>query len=268
MKQTSTLVALAAATLVQAQAEPVRAGHATVEWLIATNGYTPGEPLVTGLRMTLDRGWHTYWINPGEGGMPMSVRFTLPDGWKAGEPQHPLPIRFQTGDLHDFGYEGTVVFPIILHPPAESQGDTEITAVFSWLTCDDTACVPGDATLTLHLVEDASATPAADTLDAAIATVPINAPDGWALSIAGGDGHFDLRLSTPPDIEATKLQVFPLTPNVIHPSAAFDFSPEKSWLAARVPKSPYAPENLTEVELVVHADALPRPIIVRWKDDS
>ena len=38
----------------------------------------------TGIRLVVDEGYHTYWLNPGDGGMKISVKWELPTGWSAG----------------------------------------------------------------------------------------------------------------------------------------------------------------------------------------
>lgn len=250
---------------VVAMAEPVRSGRAQTEWLSDTFGYTAGEPLVTALKMTLDKGWHTYWINPGEGGMPLSAEFTLPEGWKVEPPQHPFPVRFKTGELSDFGYEGTVLFPIILHPPAGSQGDVELKATFSWLACNDAACVPGDASLALTLNHaETNPTPAAAEIEESMRRIPTLAPDGWKLDVTESDDALHLRLFLPAPHDHNQLDVFPLTQNVIHPASTFIWQPARQGFTARVTKSPFAPANIESLELVVNAPSLASPVKIGW----
>lgn len=252
-----------------AHAGPVSSGKATVDWIADSLGYQPGQPVATALRMVLDDGWHTYWINPGEAGMPMDVRFTLPDGWRAEGPLYPMPIRFQTGGLADFGYEGTVVFPILLHPPVDAVGDVEIQAAFSWLTCDDSACIPGDATLTLALAKgEREATPASGEIAAAMKSIPAPAPASWALDVSRAGDQLLLTLSIPAGIPANRINAFPLTTHIIHPAAKFAWSPAGDAWTARVPMSPYAPETMESLELVIHAPGLDTPVIVTWNADS
>lgn len=248
---------------------PVQAGKARVEWIAPFASYQPGQPISTGFKMVLDEGWHTYWINPGEAGMPLGVDFSLPDGWKADEPMHPIPIRFKTGELADFGYEGTVIFPIILHPPADGPGgDVKIQATFSWLTCNDSACVPGDATLTLSLPSgDAVPTPAAEEIAAALKTIPVPAPKPWALKIVPTPDALELRLALPEGVDPEKIEVFPLTIHVAHPAASYRWTRAEGHWSATVPKSPYATESPERFELVVRAPGLERPVIVAWSAD-
>ncbi|MFU8893607.1 MAG: protein-disulfide reductase DsbD domain-containing protein [Luteolibacter sp.] len=248
-----------------AAAEPVRSGRAQVEWIAKTAGYSPGEPVVTALKMTLDQGWHTYWINPGEAGMPLSVDFKLPDGWSADDPAYPFPIRFKTGDLSDFGYEGSVIFPIVIHPPAGVDGDIAINASFSWLVCDDSACIPGDAMLSLTLkAGDSTPTPAAAEITKTINQIPTDAPEGWQLSLTETPKTVKLELTIPDGHHARELVVFPRTIDAIHPAAEFEWKASGDKWATSVPKSPFAPETIEAIDLVISAPSLDRPITVGW----
>jgi len=262
-----TTIATAALATVAFAGSP-RPGRAHVEWLSKTVGYLPGEPVITALKMTLDEGWHTYWINPGEAGMPLSTEIELPAGWTMESPQYPFPIRFNTGDLADFGYEGTVWFPILLHPPQDGEGDVEIHGTFSWLACDDSACIPGDATLSLSLKHSGQApaqAAAATEIAKAQLRIPTDTPDGWRLDVLDLGGELKLSLTLPASHDPRQLDVFPLTPSVIEPSAIFDWHGSDGKITANVSKSSFAPNPVETLDIVINAPSLDRPITVGWK---
>jgi DsbC/DsbD-like thiol-disulfide interchange protein len=52
-----------------AQAAPGRGPHATAALVAETRSIVPGQPLQLALRQTIEPGWHTYWINPGDAGL-------------------------------------------------------------------------------------------------------------------------------------------------------------------------------------------------------
>ena len=268
MKSSVLFTCILMLTSIESSADPIHSGRAQVEWVAKTAGYNPGEPVVTALKMTLDDGWHTYWINPGEAGMPLSMNLTLPDGWSADPVEYPLPVRFMTGDLHDFGYEGTVLFPITLHPPADASGDVEIKGSFDWLTCDDSACVPGDATLTLALASgNDTPTDAAEEIAESLKKIPTAAPENWTMSVSESDDSLLLKIDIHPSLYPPELDFFPLTINVVHPGADYDWKPAKGPWVTRVPKSSFAPDQLEQFELVIHSPSLPSPVILTWKAD-
>ncbi|MEI2420099.1 protein-disulfide reductase DsbD domain-containing protein, partial [Arthrospira platensis SPKY2] len=120
----------------------------------------PGEPLQIGLWLAHDPGWHTYWLNPGDSGLPTRIELDLPPGVEAGPIRWPIPERLPAGPLVNFGYSGTMVLPLALAVPADFPDDTlVIRARADWLICE-VECIPGDGEYTLMLpVTGATAPP-------------------------------------------------------------------------------------------------------------
>ena len=125
----------------------------------------------------LDKGWHTYWRNPGDAGEPTTIHWRLPPGWRAGEIVWPTPRRLPVGPIMNYGYEHEVVLPVPVEVPASAKvGDqAKITASVDYLVCAE-VCVPGSATvdLTVPVVAGASkADPAGGPeIAAALASAP------------------------------------------------------------------------------------------------
>lgn len=240
-----------------------RPGRAEASWSAVSTTYQPGKPLLTAFRLTADAGWHTYWDNPGEGGMPTTVELKLPDGWTAGEVGKPVPIRFRTGDLPGFGYEGETWFPVEIRPPAGAAGEVVLEAELAWLACGDDACVPGEATVRLPLAPGDPA-PAADAerIRQAAKRVPVPAAD-VTLEMADENGKWLLTLRNPrPDLDPAACDVFPLSPGVVDPGAAIRFakSGDGVWTAAAA-RSEYADKQTAELRLVLVPPGGP-PLIV------
>lgn len=85
-----------------------------------------------------DQGWHTYWKNPGDSGLPSE--FLLKPATKAHE--WPVPTRhMEAGDILTIGYEGKQHFFF-----DDVKGD--IDAHIKMLICKD-ICIPGEAKLKL-----------------------------------------------------------------------------------------------------------------------
>ena len=108
----------------------------------------------------MSEGWHVNWINPGDAGLAPSIAWKLPDGFKAGILEWPLPSRFDVGPLTIFGYAGDVLLMTTVRPPAElSPGkELDLAADLSWLACAE-ECVPGSDIVHLRLpVEPAART--------------------------------------------------------------------------------------------------------------
>ena len=112
----------------------------------------PGKPFTVGARLEMVPNWHTYWKFPGDAGIPTEIKWTLPDGWKVGEIQWPIPLRLvEPGDIQIYGYHDEVLLLQQVIPPASLTGATvELPAEVSWLVCEK-ICIPGSAKLKLTL---------------------------------------------------------------------------------------------------------------------
>lgn len=115
----------------------------------------PGQPLHLGLRLQLQPGWHTYWVNPGDAGEAPTLSATLSGAasGKAGPIEWPAPQRLPDGPLMSYGYTGDALLPArVTVGPATVEGDTvHVSARAAWLVCA-AVCVPeeGEFQLTLR----------------------------------------------------------------------------------------------------------------------
>jgi thiol:disulfide interchange protein DsbD len=119
------------------------AGHAALR---------PGEVARIGVRLRHAPHWHSYWINPGDSGLPTRLAWTLPQGYAAGGVDWPLPQRFAVGHLQNFGYEGEIVLPLSLSVPADAKPGSRVrlATTVKWLACRE-ECIPGKDELELEL---------------------------------------------------------------------------------------------------------------------
>ncbi|HSP42087.1 MAG TPA: protein-disulfide reductase DsbD domain-containing protein [Luteolibacter sp.] len=248
-------------------AEAPNPGRAKAELIAVSATVPPGKPLQTAIRIRHDKGWHSYWLNPGEAGMPTTVEWELPPGWKHGEPGFPAPVRFLTGELAGYGYEGELLLPVTLTPPEDFAGAAKLEAEISWLACSDEGCVPGEAKLSLEVAAgDAATSPAAAEIIAAIDLLP--RPAGEALRLAVEETDNSLILTLLPGKSASadlsRHEVFPLTPELIDPKAQIRFTAEGPKWIATVPKSEFAASPVKELTLVL-TDRKNPPLQVTWK---
>ena len=70
----------------------------------------PGSQLCVALALTMEEGWHIYWKNPGDSGLPTSIQWNLPEGFSVEETKWPYPQRFETSGIVSFGYAGELVY--------------------------------------------------------------------------------------------------------------------------------------------------------------
>ncbi len=137
-----------------ANAQPVKTGHAEASLISERSTVSPGDTFLGALKLDLEEdGWHVYWKNPGDSGLPPTVVWTLPEGVTASEFKWPAPHAIRlTPQLMNHGYEHQVVFPIEFRIPATAKPGEQITlkGKFDWLICQD-VCVPEGAELSLTL---------------------------------------------------------------------------------------------------------------------
>ncbi|MFZ0020202.1 MAG: protein-disulfide reductase DsbD domain-containing protein, partial [Acetobacteraceae bacterium] len=92
---------LPAAALESAQ---VVSSRATASLVTDVDSVAPGRPFRVGLRLQLATGWHTYWQNPGDAGVPPELDFDLSPGATAGPIVWPTPQRVPEGSLMTYSY--------------------------------------------------------------------------------------------------------------------------------------------------------------------
>src|ERR1700682_775264 len=109
-----------------------------------TNAIVPGKTFTAGLLLRMVPGWHTYWKFSGDAGIPIELKWQLPPGWKAGELQWPVPMKFDDpGDIQTYGYHDEVLVLQEITPPASiPDSKVKLSAAANWLVCEK-ICVPG-----------------------------------------------------------------------------------------------------------------------------
>src|SRR5277367_6824964 len=158
---------------------PAQAAHTQVRLWLSANPARPGDTVWAGFDLTMDPGWHTYWKNSGDSGIPTQIKWQLPPGIAAGDIQWPLPKKLPPAEVTTYGYEGEVLLlaPLTLSsnlPP----GPITLSAQVSWLECQD-QCVPGatNITATLTVAGTQQASPEAAVIGAWRQRVPQPASD-------------------------------------------------------------------------------------------
>ena len=127
---------------------------ATINLFAEDISIQPGRPFWVILQMDLKKGWHSYWKNPGDSGMPMQIGWNLPEGITVEDIQWPTPKRFDQSGLIGYGYEEKATFLVRLRPSdklSPALKNVKIDTEVRWLACSDAFCTPGSNELSLEL---------------------------------------------------------------------------------------------------------------------
>ena len=124
----------------------------TVDLVAEPTPIISGKTVTLALRFNPVPGWHIYWENPGDSGLPPSVTWKLPSGWTAGPLQFPFPEKILLPPLVSYGYEQETLLLTTFTIPDYEKIPTSfpIEADVEWLVCKET-CLPGKAHLNLTL---------------------------------------------------------------------------------------------------------------------
>ncbi|MCH2164123.1 MAG: thioredoxin family protein [Marinovum sp.] len=170
---------------------------ASVRLISAENGVAPdASTLSLGLMVEMEPGWKTYWRSPGEVGLPPEIVWTSPDTVAGATLFFPAPERFTAFDIENFGYSGTVIFPIevtLTDPGAPAQ----LTAEARLLVCAD-ICIPEDFSVSLDLPSGTDIDQkAASLLSDADSKVPLMPEEAGLISLTAyvDDSHLTLLAS-------------------------------------------------------------------------
>jgi thiol:disulfide interchange protein DsbD len=208
-------LALASIALIAlpAAAAPVTRDHVTAELMAEDLRVAPGAETWLGLRLAPDAGWHVYWRNPGDTGLPTKIAWTLPAGVSAGDISWPYPQRLPFGGLVNYGYGEEHMLLVSLRLPADWPGGKAlpVAAKASWLVCKD-VCIPGSASLSLDMaigMQKTSDPARAKDFAAARARLPAPMPADWVAHFAITNGSITLGVARAPLTSSQRVEFFP-----------------------------------------------------------
>ena len=148
--------------------------HAQIALLSETDQPRPGSTFLIGIRIVPDAGWHAYWSNPGDSGIPPTVQWTAP-GVRFGPLLHPAPTLFKVSGVTSYVHAGTHILLVRVRTPVTLRlgSSLPLQARMIWATCSASLCVPQRTTFRLNLrVGDGSLNSSANLLKLATLGLP------------------------------------------------------------------------------------------------
>jgi DsbC/DsbD-like thiol-disulfide interchange protein len=188
-----------------------RDGHSAVRLLA---GSRSGAVLLGGIAIQLQPGWHTYWRNPGDSGVPPRIDFSKSENIEAVTILWPAPTKFDDGaGGTSLGYQKQVVLPLRIVAKAAGRPVT-LRADINYAVCEK-LCIPVEASAELAFTSVASTEDSA--LSAALDTVPkpatIGDPNPLTIRDVKRDGKTVLVDVAAPDAKDVHLFVEGPTPD-------------------------------------------------------
>ena len=207
---------------------PLAAHARGIEARLVAEGPAPrGGEVELAIQMHPAPGWHGYWMNPGDAGLPTAIKWDLPKGVSAGALRYPVPVQLTVDGLMNYVFDRDYALLVSLKVPSSAAGDVPIRAHARWLACTDKICVPQQDDLSLDL------------------PVGVGSPnrpqfDAWRRQLAQpltALGHFSasdhrltLAIPLPASVEVRRPYIFPITDNLVDYEAPQSFRRSGDWL--------------------------------------
>ncbi|HEX5237673.1 MAG TPA: protein-disulfide reductase DsbD domain-containing protein [Sphingomicrobium sp.] len=212
--------------------------------LVAEGPAPPGGQVELAIHMRPAPGWHGYWVNPGDAGLPMDLKWHLPTGFAAGPLRYPVPTRLEIADLMNYVYEQDYAVLARLKVPADAKGTIPIRADAHWLACTDKICVPEQGQLSLDLAVG-SGTPNRAQFDAWRQALPQPIPTVGHFQVVGD--KLRVAIPLPASVAVDQPYVFPLVDGSVDYDAKQDFRRSGDLLIAELQGKGSAPKQFSGV---------------------
>ncbi|MEA3390751.1 protein-disulfide reductase DsbD family protein [Sphingobium sp. CCH11-B1] len=186
--------------------------HIAAQLVAESSAPKSGEGTTIAFAMTPEKGWHGYWLNPGDAGLGMTVQWTLPKGVSIGALRYPVPETLLISGLMNHVYEGPYAILAELKVATDVRVGTRlpIRVKANWLACTDKVCVPESGELTLDLVAGGGNVPAAQQARFDAWRTHLPRPLGSEATYATDGGRLRLSVPFPASAQASDIHLFPL----------------------------------------------------------
>ena len=213
--------------------------------LVAEGPAVPGGEVELAILMQTDPGWHGYWLNPGDAGLPMKIDWQLPRGASLAPLRFPVPDRLLVAGIVNYVYERDHAILTRLEVPADATGTLRIRASAQWLACTDKVCVPERGEFSLNLPVGTGGANERARFDEWRRALPqpLASPARFALK---GE-RIELALPLPESVAVGQPYFFPADDGPIDYAAPQGFRRNGDWLIAELQRRRGEPAKLSGV---------------------
>lgn len=127
----------------------------------------PGRPFRLSVSFELEPGWHIYYKDAGDAGMPTQLQWRLPKGFTASTLEWQSPETFNDSGIVTRGYRDRTTISAKITPPKDLNpgSSVDLSATVKWLSCKN-ECLPGSTTVSISLPVSSSSASLLSTVSA------------------------------------------------------------------------------------------------------
>lgn len=123
--------------------------YLTVKAMASHTELTPNSQLMLIFDFKIQKGWHIYWKNPGDTGLPTDIKIDTDDKFKTEGIIWAVPKMFPFKDMVIYGYDDSVRLIVPLNIPKDMKyGTYNVKAYVDFLVCKE-ECLPGKDTFNI-----------------------------------------------------------------------------------------------------------------------
>jgi len=162
------------------------------------------------IRQNIIDGWHTYWVNAGDSGEPMTITWDAPDGVTFSNINEPTPKRVEYPPLVNFGHYKQPIFTQTITIDDDFTGDQlDINGRAMWLVCEE-ICIPEEQNISVSIPVNNNGTAINERLFTN-AKSKMPEPVDWVTTYTRNGDAFALNVNVPATLhnQMTDVEIFP-----------------------------------------------------------
>ena len=128
----------------------VKTSHAEISIVLLENFSITQNKVQLGIRVDMNKGWHTYWKNPGDSGGAMKINSIKSENIRFDEIKWPTPELIPYPPFMTYGYKESVIFPVTAYIDSNNTNH-KFSLNIDFLVCKD-ICIPQQAFLEDSLI--------------------------------------------------------------------------------------------------------------------
>ncbi|MCH4294899.1 thioredoxin family protein [Shewanella sp. 3B26] len=167
--------------------------------LLESNTPASGSQTSLAIRMSPEAGWHGYWLNPGDAGFPLQLKWQLPEGVTVGELQYPAPESLLITGMMNYIYHGdyALLAPLQIADEVAAGTAIDVAVELRYLVCSPTLCLPEQQRLETHFIVGDKGAPKTQQDAFNVWRQAIPKPVAASADFTVRDGQFVLSLPLP-----------------------------------------------------------------------